>query len=123
MGVFKRGVLFLVGGSGYVALEYLWRGWSHWSMFLAGGFCFLLLGRLSRLRLSLVLRGILGAGIITATELLAGLLVNRQYTVWDYRAQPFNFRGQICLPFCLLWIPVSIGAMWLYRLVNRWVRL
>ena len=41
---------FLVGGFGYVALELLWRGRSHASMFLAGGICFLLLGGLNRVR-------------------------------------------------------------------------
>ena len=89
-------------------------------MFFAGGVCFLLLGKLNALRprLKLPLRGIAGAGIITMVELAAGLLVNRNYRVWDYRHMPLNFRGQICLPFFLLWIPLSLGAMGLYRLIN-----
>ena len=49
---------------------------------------------------------------------VAGLLINRDYSVWDYRQMPLNFLGQICLPFSLLWIPVSLGAMMLYRLVD-----
>ena len=115
-------LLFCLGGTGYVGLEYLWRGWSHYSMFLAGGACFLLLGKLNdiRPRLPLFLRGLAGAGIITAVELLAGLLFNRNYQVWDYRHLPVNFRGQICLPFFLLWIPISLGAMWLYRKLQKW---
>ena len=115
-------LLFCLGGTGYVGLEYLWRGWSHYSMFLAGGTCFLLLGKLNgiRPRLPLFLRGLAGAGIITAVELLAGLLFNRNYQVWDYRHLPVNFRGQICLPFFLLWIPISLGAMWLYRKLQKW---
>ena len=87
-------------------------------MFAAGGLCFLLLGRLSRSRLSPAVRCILGSGIITAVEMLTGLLVNRQYQVWDYRSMPLNFMGQICLPFSLLWVPVSLGAMVLYRFVE-----
>ena len=92
--------LFLIGGSGYVGLELLWRGRSHVSMFLAGGVCFLLLGKLNSIhpRLPLLLRGTVGALIITSVELLAGLLVNRNYTVWDYRSMPANFHGQVCLP-------------------------
>ena len=79
MGFGKRILLFCVGGAVYVALEWLWRGWSHSSMFLAGGSCFLLLGKLDRQRprLPLFLRGLTGAGIITMVELLAGLLFNR----------------------------------------------
>ena len=104
---------FLLGGFGYVGLELLWRGHSHYSMFLAGGVCFLLLGNLDRAkpRLSLPVRCLAGAGIITMVELAAGLLFNRQYQVWDYRHVPLNFMGQICLPFTLLWIPVSFGAV------------
>ncbi len=90
-------------------------------MFLAGGCCFLLLGKLDRTqpRLSLLPRGLAGAGIITMVELLAGLLFNRHYRVWDYRNLPLNFHGQICLPFFLLWIPLSLAAMVLYTLTDR----
>lgn len=115
----KNILLFLVGGLGYVGLECLWRGWSHGSMFLAGGSCFLLLGKLDRTqpRLPWPVRALMGGLIITSVELLAGLLFNRSYRVWDYRQVPMNFYGQICLPFSLLWLPISLGAMALYRRV------
>ena len=112
-------LLFLAGGLGYLGLELIWRGWTHYSMFFAGGVCFLLLGALNRTRLPLPVRMLMGAGVITCVELLAGLLVNRDYAVWDYRDAPLNFRGQICLPFTLLWVPVSLGAMGLYAFLNR----
>lgn len=113
--------LFLLGGTGYVGLEFLWRGRSHISMFLAGGVCFLLLGKLDEVkpRLPLALRCLMGAGIITLVELAAGLLANRDYRVWDYRHMPFNYHGQICLVYSLLWVPVSFGAMLLYRLLTK----
>lgn len=115
---------FLVGGFGYVALELLWRGRSHASMFLAGGICFLLLGGLNRVRprLPLPLRCLVGAGIITGVELAIGMLFNRQYQVWDYRELTGNFMGQICLPFSLLWIPVSFGALLLHRTLDGKLR-
>ena len=86
-------------------------------MFLAGGTCFLLLGGLekARPRLPLPLRALAGAGVITMVELLFGLLFNRGYGVWDYRAMPGNFHGQICLPFSILWVPISLGGMALYK--------
>ena len=114
-------MLFTLGGCSYMGLEFLWRGWSHGSMFLAGGSCFLLLGKLDETqpRLSLPVRAAAGAGIITLVEYTAGLMVNRKYTVWDYRSTPMNLHGQICLPFSLLWIPVSLGAMLLYRYLNK----
>lgn len=116
----KKAILFTVGGLGYVGLELLWRGWSHYSMFLAGGCCFLLLGGLNRAepRLPLPARILAGAGIITVVELAAGLLFNREYQVWDYRGMPFNYYGQICLPFFLLWLPIGAGAMVLYDVLD-----
>ena len=122
MAVIYQTFLFLVGGFGYVGLELLWRGRSHISMFLAGGLCFLLLGQLDRTRLSFSAKCLLGAVIITAVELLAGLLTNRDHQVWDYRQMPFNFLGQVCLSYSLLWIPVSFGAMLLYRLFAHKIR-
>ena len=121
MKIWKNSLLFGLGGCGYVGLEYLWRGWSHGSMFLAGGTCFLLLGKLNKTqpRLTLPLRALAGAMIITSVELLAGLLANRNYQVWDYRRMPMNFYGQVCLPYSLLWIPVSLGAMALYNVLDR----
>lgn len=117
----KKAAMFLVGGGSYVGVELLWRGRSHGSMFLAGGLCFLLLGELEKAkpRLPLALRGFTGAGIITMVELAMGLLCNREYTVWDYRDQPCNFHGQICLPFYFLWVPLSMGAMGLYKVLDE----
>lgn len=121
MKIVKKVALFLIGGGAYVGVELLYRGRSHSSMFLAGGACFLLLGRLQKAtpRLPLPLRGFVGAGIITMVELLTGLLVNRRHTVWDYRDQPFHFHGQICLPFYFLWVPLSLCAMGLYRILDN----
>ena len=119
--LWKNILLFIFGGLGYMGLECLWRGWSHGSMFLAGGSCFLLLGKLDRTqpRLPWPARALTGALIITSVELLAGLLFNRDYSVWDYRSMPWNFHGQVCLPFTLLWLPVSLGAMWLYSTLDK----
>ena len=111
---------FFVGGSAYVGLELLWRGRSHGSMFVAGGTCFLLLGELAkRERLPLPVKAVCGAAAITAVELVVGLLVNKDHRIWDYRHMPANFKGQICLPYSLLWIPVSFGAILLHRLLSK----
>ena len=117
MKLVKYPVLFCIGGLGYWGLELLWRGWTHRAMFFAGGTCFLLFGKLKYQ--PPWVKALAGAGIITAVELTAGLLVNRQYAVWDYRNVPFNFMGQICLPYCLLWIPVGLAGAELYRLLDK----
>ncbi len=117
----KKLIMFLMGGTGYVLLEMLWRGWSHITMFFAGGTCFLLLGGLEKAnpRLPWFFRALTGAGVITMVEFLYGLLFNRSYGVWDYRNMPGNYHGQICLPFFLLWIPLSLGGMKLYHVTEK----
>ena len=119
MKIARNIAFFLVGGSAYVGLELLWRRRSHISMFAAGGLCFLLIGKLRHLPLPWPVRAVSGAGVITAVELGTGLLVNRDYSVWDYRDMPGNFHGQVCLPFFFLWIPLSIAAMGLHALAQK----
>ena len=121
MTIRKQILLFCTGGAGYVGLEFLWRGWSHFSMFLAGGSCFLLLGQLQKKagKWPMPVRALCGAGIITAVELVTGLIANGDYSVWDYRTLPMNLLGQICLLYSLLWMPVSLAAMAIYRQIER----
>ncbi len=119
MKIWKQSVLYYLGGASYMTLEFLYRGRSHGSMFLLGGLCFSLLGQIKKLRRSLPLRATLGAGAITGLEFLTGLLVNQEYQVWDYRRMPLNLQGQVCLPFTLLWIPLSLAGFFLYDRADR----
>ena len=121
MKIWKNCLLFYTGGTVYLSLELLYRGRSHGSMFLAGGLCFLLIGHLNRVepKLPLPLRAVVGAVIVTAVELGTGMLVNRQYQVWDYRDQPGNFMGQICPLFSALWIPLSLAAALLFEQMEK----
>ena len=91
-------------------------------MFAAGGLCLVLVGPLGTSRLPWPVRLLAGTGIITAVELATGLLVNRNFGVWDYRHLPGNFRGQICPQFCALWLPLSAVAMGLYGRMTRWMK-
>lgn len=117
--LWKKTVLFYIGGQTYMTLEFLWRGRSAGSMFLLGGICFILLGKLGTVKLPTAVKLLLGPSLVTALELAAGLIVNRDYSIWDYRCLPWNFRGQICLPYSLLWVPLSLVAMILYRHLDR----
>ena len=38
-----------LGGMIYVLIELMWRGYSHWSMFLLGGICFIALGLINEI--------------------------------------------------------------------------
>ena len=49
MRLWRYAVLWYLGGMVYTGMELLWRGWSHGSMFVAGGVCFLLIGHLGEM--------------------------------------------------------------------------
>lgn len=55
---------------------------------------------------------IIGMLIITGIELIFGIVFNilLKENVWDYSNVPFNFLGQICIPFSLIWFVLS-GAV------------
>lgn len=107
--------LFACGSLGYVALELLWRGRTHWSMAITGGIVFTEMAWLRRwlARETLPQRCLSGAALITTAELFVGLVVNRLYrlNVWDYSREKLNFKGQICAKYCVLWYLLSAPAM------------
>lgn len=99
-------LVFFIGGVGYMGLETLFRGRTHWSMGLAGGLCAMLLYLIfASVSLSVWAAYLIGAAVISAVELAFGLLFNvrLKLNVWDYSFVPFNFMGQICLRFSLVW--------------------
>lgn len=115
-------LIFSLGGGAYVLVELMWRGRSHVSMFLLGGLCFWLIGRLDRRGpVPLLVQACQGACLVTALELGMGLVVNRWLGlgVWDYSALPCNLLGQICLYYFVLWIPLSAGAVLLEDALRR----
>lgn len=119
-----EGVLFIIGGLLYAWIEILWRGYTHWTMFLLGGLCFVIMGLLNEhvfpWKLSLVAQTLISAVVITVFEFITGCVVNLWFGwhVWDYSGLPFNLLGQICLYFFMLWIPLSaIGIV-----LDDWIR-
>ncbi len=117
MRVWKNLVLFYLGGMLYIALELLWRGWSHGSMFVVGGLCFLLIGGIDTVfpDMPLLIQSVLGACLVTAMELISGLILNLWLGmgVWDYSYLPLNLMGQVCMAYFFLWILVSLLAVFL----------
>ena len=50
-GISMEIVLGLIGGLLYTWIEMLWRGYTHWTMFLLGGGCFVVLGLLNEYKI------------------------------------------------------------------------
>lgn len=121
---FKYLFLFWFGGATYVALEVIWRGYSHWTMLLLAGILFIIIGLLNEIwswNLKFRYQVLISTAIATILELFTGLIVNvcLGWNVWDYSNVPFNFLGQICLPYTFLWIALSAVAIILDD-VLRW---
>ena len=110
--VIKEFIIFIIFGLMYVTIELLYRGHTHYSMFIVGGICGVLIGLINDNTpdMPLLPQCVLGAVIITVIELLTGLFLNVYLglNVWDYSNQPFNFMGQICPQFCIIWCILSI---------------
>ena len=117
-------ILFLVGGGVYALLEMLWRGYTHWTMFLLGGFCFIVMGLLNEYKIPwhwcLLRQSVVSACVIIIFEFIVGYIVNIRlgWQVWDYSDLPFNLCGQICLYYFLLWIPLSMAGI----VLDVWLR-
>ncbi len=107
----------MIGGLAYNLLELLWRGRTHWSMFLVGGGCFELIGLIARrVRAPLAVKCGLCALGITAAELVSGCVFNLWLgmAVWDYNGMRFNIKGQVCLLYSAFWMLISLAAMPVY---------
>ena len=119
----KNSLLFSIGSVGYATIELLWRGRTHWSMMLAGGICFVLFAKIAARfkRQPLLYKAILCALAVTSVELIFGIIFNiiLGKDVWDYSRIPFNFLGQICLLYTVLWGFLSCAFLPLADFINK----
>lgn len=96
-----------IGGATYSLIEILWRGYSHWTMILTGGVCFLSLYKTFNKfsNLNAPQKCIIGSLIISSIEFIVGCIVNVKFklNVWDYSNVKFNILGQVCIIYSVLW--------------------
>ena len=109
----KSNVLkFLIGGTVYGLIEILWRGYTHWTMVLTGGACFLLLIKTFGYvkKYGIIPMAICGTVVITTIELIVGIVANivLKMQVWDYSKMRGNLLGQICPQFSFLWFMLCL---------------
>lgn len=127
--ILKHLLLYALGGSIYYGIEVLYRGFSHPSMIIVGGLCFVIIGMYNEIyNWDVYIEKQVFFGVITVLllEFLSGCIINLLLglNVWDYSNMPFNLLGQICLPFAILWIPLVLFAIFVddyirYRVFNE----
>lgn len=123
---FKYVFLWFTGGIIYIGMELAFRSRSHWTMFLLGGICFVVLGLINELipwQMPLFQQMIIGMIIITYFELLTGCIVNIWFGwgIWDYSHMPGNILGQICPEFSFLWFWISGAGIVLDDWLRYWL--
>lgn len=114
-------LLAAVGGLAAASLAAAKSGRMHLAVGVAGGLATGLLFGVSAhfATLSLVLRCLIGALLGTASEYLAGALVNvgLRRAVWDCSDKPPQLYGQICLRHSVLFLLASAPACLLMDVV------
>lgn len=118
--------LWTLGGILYYSFEMIFRGFSHWTMFVLGGICmvfFAIQGRAVRWQDPLWKQVIRCTLFVTACEFITGLIVNKwlELGVWDYSDQPLHLFGQICLPFAIIFSGLCAAGIVLSGYLLYWL--
>lgn len=118
--------LWAVGGCLYYEFEVFFRGFSHWSMFILGGICFLFIniqGRLVGWEEPLWRQVTRCVIFVTSMEFTTGIIVNKwlHFDVWDYTGMPFELFGQICLPFTVIFSGLSTIGIFFGSYLCHWL--
>ena len=115
--------VFLAGACGDGLIEMLWRGYTHWTMELVGGLCFLILYYVFDYiaEKPFIIKCLAGSVIITAVELISGIIINIVFSldVWDYSDMPYNFLGQVCLFYSVMWFFLSGIIVYFVNLIKE----
>lgn len=118
--------MFSVGAIGYGFIEILWRGYTHWSMVIAGGISFLGIFKISeRLKkCSLFTKALAGCGFITTVEYIFGVIFNiiLKRNVWNYSKMPLNLNGQVCALYSFFWFVLSFLFIPLTNIIKHKMR-
>lgn len=115
-----------IGFTTYISIEVIYKSTSHWIMGICGAIAFLILDSLNDYiswDMDLLLQGCIGSLVITFMEFVIGnmYLVGLVPKMWDYSNMWMNYKGIVCIPFSLLWILLSIGAIFLADSINYYV--
>lgn len=118
--------LWALGGTLYYSIELMFRGFSHWSMFLLGGICLLffwLQGSKTEWSDPMWIQVIRCTIFVVSCEFITGIIVNKWlgWGVWDYSDEPFHLFGQICLPFAMIFSGFAVIGIILSGNLMHWL--
>ena len=123
---FKLLTLFAIGGCTYMGIEIAYRGFTHWTMGVLGGLCFLIIGALNEFYtwdMNFWKQCGIGSIVVTTLEFIFGMILNvwLGLGIWDYSNLPLNICGQVCLWFTFAWFGLSAIAIVLDDWLRYWL--
>jgi uncharacterized membrane protein len=106
-------ILLIIGGLIYCGLEVIYRGFTHPSMFVVGGLCFVVISAMNDINPNLTMREqvVIGASSICLIEFISGLILNvwLGLHVWQYHF--LDIMGQTSIPAWFMWAAlVPLGS-------------
>lgn len=120
--------IFYFIGVTYVFIEVLWRGCSHYSMFILAGICAMFMDKLNNkfsYNMDLLLQCILSTIVCVLLEGCFGVIFNiwLGLNVWDYSAltTPTFFWGQVSLVYSFAWFLLSIICIMVCDAINYYI--
>jgi len=122
--ILERSIIFLLGSVIYGSIELLSRGWTHWSMLLAGGICISLMYYITNhTTFSIWQKWVLSSAIITTVEFICGIIFNLHlnWHIWDYTDRAYNLMGQICPTYSIIWLGLSVPGVWLCKQLHKMI--
>lgn len=122
--IIKFLVLFVIGGIIYYCIELGFRGYSFLLMAICGGLAFVSVGYINEFipwEIPIIIQSIFSSFVIMFWELTFGLIFNTNHQMWDYTNLPFNYKGQICLYFGIIWCFVGCFAIILDDYLRYWI--
>jgi uncharacterized membrane protein len=123
----KTVIIFCVGFCGYLLLEIIFRGHTYAMSGILGGISIVLIDKLNdwiSWDVDILLQGVIGSCIITYFELIVGELAKQSGLLpimWDYSNVVLNYDGVICAPFSVIWIFLSIAAVFIADAINYYL--
>lgn len=63
---------------------------------------------------TVLVSAVVTAAVCTTIDFTCGMICNQNYEVWDYRAIPFNFMGQVCLQNSTVYTVAALLILWVF---------
>ena len=132
----KNLTIFILVGIVYVCIEVFFDalttgqarmvGYSSVWMSFVGGFMGLSLAQFNKyksIKLFYPINIILGGALITFTELISGIILNKicKFNIWDYSSSTYNFLGQIDALHSICWLIITPFGFWLDDAIKHYM--